>query len=558
MKKLLLETSFSKIYMIVMIIITLLLVGVYFSYAMFTVSKEKSNAISIVTGNLTYKLEVDGEESNKLVVPSGITKKFIVTLSNPNNRKARFNFYYLGNLKEGVDTGYIEENGYNITPVETGVNLEKDGTSGSSNTYIIRVSNITGEEITINLGVSVGLDYNDLSLPNDGHLFPKYEEKTLDKILEDNKVKIVDNKMFNYASNGIQYLNGELTEVNNQYVTNGLYKSEDEDGVSYFYRGNIDNNNVQFGTYDNDYYLYYVGDTGWEIYSQSLESCNDISNNYDINAECKQIKLASKGDKMYWKIIRINGDGSLRLIYNGINLSPNNSNITTSNYIGNGPYNLNDNNPKYSGYTYDNGTDSFIKKEVDTWYKNTLGSNSTYDSKVIEGRFCSDSSGYESAKYYNMVGDIFDKTDYLFSSIDRLDQFVTQYQKDNSPTLKCPETSESYGGSYRLKAGLITADELLMAGELYGVPNNGYISYAKPEHNRNFIFSTMTPGIFYERYLEQNGEVHNGVTVWSRAYNLDTNFAYSYRLLIRPVINIDISTSELLGDGTADNPYTLS
>ena len=47
MKKILLETSFSKIYMIVMIIITLLILGGYFSYAMLTVTKEKENAISI-------------------------------------------------------------------------------------------------------------------------------------------------------------------------------------------------------------------------------------------------------------------------------------------------------------------------------------------------------------------------------------------------------------------------------------------------------------------------------------------------------------------------------
>ena len=551
MKKLLLETSFSKIYMIVMIIITLLLVGGYFSYAMFTVSKEKSNAISIVTGSLTYKLEVDGKESNKLVVPSGITKKFIVTLSNPNNRVARFNFYYLGNLKEGVDTGYIEEDGYNITPVETGVNLEKDGTSGSSNTYIIRVSNTTGEEITINLGVSVGLDYNDLSLPNDGHLFPKYEEKTIDKILEDNKVKIIENKMFNYASNGIQYLNGELTEVNEKYVTNGLYKSEDEDGVSYFYRGNIDNNNVQFGTYDNDYYVYVNGAPGYEVYHQSLDSCNEFIKFTNRNEECKKIKLASKDDKMYWKILRINGDGSLRLIYNGTSATPTNNDLAHSFIIGSGPYNLSKDNPKYSGYTYDNGTDSFIKKEVDTWYKNTLGSNSYYDSKVIEGRFCSDSSGYESAEYYNMVGDIFDKTDYLFSSIDRLDQFVTQYQKDNSPTLKCPETSENYGGSYRLKAGLITADELLMAGEIYGVPNDGYLNL--DENNRNLYYSTMTPAIFYERTVSGS----NGITVFYEAYDLNSTFLNNYSNHIRPVINIDISTSELSGDGSSSNPYQL-
>ncbi len=205
MKKLLLETSFSKIYMIVMIITTLLILGGYFSYAMFTVSKEKSNAISIVTGNLTYKLEVDGKESNKLVVEPNSSKEFIVTLSNPNNRIARFNFYYVGNLPSGVDTGYIEEEGYNITPVETGINLEKDGTSGSSNTYIIRVSNITDEEITINLGVNVGLEYNDLSLPNDGHLFRKIINRgTVSEVIEDD----IMNRL-NYEDSEQTFVTGE-------------------------------------------------------------------------------------------------------------------------------------------------------------------------------------------------------------------------------------------------------------------------------------------------------------------------------------------------------------
>ena len=59
------------------------------------------------------------------------------------------------------------------------------------------------------------------------------------------------------------------------------------------------------------------------------------------------------------------------------------------------PYNISWDDPKYAGYTYDNGTDSFIKREVDTWYQNTLG-KSNYDRMVTSGRFCSDSSGYQS------------------------------------------------------------------------------------------------------------------------------------------------------------------
>ena len=211
MKKLLLETSFSKIYMIVMILISVLLIGGYFSYAMFTVSKEKSNAISIVTGNLTYKLEVDGEEGNTLTVPANSSKEFIVTLSNPNNRIARFNFYYLGDLLEGVDIGYIERDGYNPPPIETGINLEKVSTTGSSNTYIVRVANTTDSEISIDLGVSVGLDYNDLTLPSDGHLLRKITTRGLvSEVIEDdimNRLNYEDSEQtFVTGSNPYNYI----------------------------------------------------------------------------------------------------------------------------------------------------------------------------------------------------------------------------------------------------------------------------------------------------------------------------------------------------------------
>ncbi len=177
MKKLLLETSFSKIYMIVMIIITLLILGGYFSYAMFTVSKEKGNAISIVTGNLEYKLTVDGEDSNKLTVESNSSKEFIITLSNPNNIKARFNFYYIGEEPSYTKIGYIVEEGMNIPPLEVGTTLEKVNSIGSSNTYIVRVINNSGSPIEFTLGVNVGLDYNDLSLPSNGHLLEEITDK---------------------------------------------------------------------------------------------------------------------------------------------------------------------------------------------------------------------------------------------------------------------------------------------------------------------------------------------------------------------------------------------
>ena len=153
----------------------------------------------------------------------------------------------------------------------------------------------------------------------------KYVPLTTQEILEDNEVQEEKTQMFNYASNGGYFdMSGGSQSTNPEYVTNGLYSMEDEDGTSYYFRGNVTNNNVQFGTYEEDYYVY---DNGG-FYYQSLESCKEANVGYED--ECTQVKLASKGDKMYWKIVRINGDGSLRLIYNGTSVNPDNSDLSHS------------------------------------------------------------------------------------------------------------------------------------------------------------------------------------------------------------------------------------
>ena len=80
--------------------------------------------------------------------------------------------------------------------------------------------------------------------------------------------------------------NKGTVDVNNVATTDeGLYKTEDDFGDSYFYRGDVKNNNVYFGGY-------------------------------------------------YWKIVRTNGDNSIRLIYSGetIDASENNAFINNTTY----------------------------------------------------------------------------------------------------------------------------------------------------------------------------------------------------------------------------------
>ena len=361
----------------------------------------------------------------------------------------------------------------------------------------------------------------------------KYVPLTTQKILEDNELQEEKTNMFNYASNG-NYTNSSYDELNDpEYVTNGLYSTEDEDGTSYYFRGAVDNN-VQFGEYTEDYYVYNYSSR----YFQSLETCQEYNSRC---SESNRVKLASAGDKMYWKIVRVNGDGSLRLIYNGTSVTHPEftDDISTSNSVGISPYNLEYNDQKYAGYTYDNGTDSFIKKEVDTWYKNALG-NTIYDSKIIEGRFCSDSSGYKPASEYGFSG--MDGIN-IFASYDRLGQALASYAKPNNPTLKCPSTSESYGGSYQLKAGLITADELVLAGESTYVVGNSYLNPGDSE----MYYWSMTPAYF------DRGRAY----VWDEYDNL-SNGGVDHIDAVRPVINVTTDNGFTSGDGTASSPYTLS
>ena len=374
----------------------------------------------------------------------------------------------------------------------------------------------------------------------------KYVPLTTEEILEDNELQEETTNMFDYASNG-SYISSFDPDNGPQYgsepsqVTNGLFSMEDEDGTSYYYRGAVDNNNVQFGEYQSDYYVYNYGSR----YFQSLETCQEYNSSC---SESNRVKLASAGDKMYWKIVRVNGDGSLRLIYNGTSATPDNSDLAHSYAVGVTSYNLEYNDPKYTGYTYDrntNETDSFIKKEVDTWYKNALG-NTVYDAMVNGGRFCSDSSGYKNASEYDIseekMGNLTEV--YMYSSMgDRLANFQKNSPGNNAPTLKCPSTEETYGGSYRLKAGLITADELTLAGESMMVLGNSYLNPGESD----YWYWSMSPAVFDIGYA----------TVWYEDGSLRDIRVDDY-YAVRPVINVTTDNGFTSGDGTASNPYVIS
>ena len=111
---------------------------------------------------------------------------------------------------------------------------------------------------------------------------------------------------------------------------------------------------------------------------------------YAGNTTNNWVKFAN----FYWRIIRTNADGSVRMLYSGT------SHNTTAGYINSASIAFSDtvNNPMYVGYMYGttgslasnrtNTNDSTIKKAIDTWYESNLTSYASYLSTTAV--YCND------------------------------------------------------------------------------------------------------------------------------------------------------------------------
>jgi len=372
----------------------------------------------------------------------------------------------------------------------------------------------------------------------------------------------------------------------------GLYAAEDDDGMSYYYRGNIQNN-----------YVSYAG--------------------------------------FLWRIIRRNGDGSVRMIYQGKSVTDKANPVTMV-------YNTSYWNPTFVGYMY---TEDFEKKEgtVDTNYidfnKNTtyyFGTSYTFDSTTerfqlsgemksgtweamhldaqnkyyytcfgtsetstcpvlmkITGYVNSQQAkvkfiSYSSKSYESAVENTTSSTaklkldswyetnilnkkdsnnksyaDYLSDEIFCNDRSITSgdgfnlapttyygaYTRLNSkrtPSLKCPQPNDKFttgsskgNGALKYPVALITADEVALAG--------GAMDRANEKYYLNFgvDYYTMSPSYFYSfRRVVRIFDV--SMTGMISNANATSSFG------IRPVLNLKSDVKIISGNGTALSPYQVS
>ena len=273
------------------------------------------------------------------------------------------------------------------------------------------------------------------------------------------------------------------------------------------------------------------------------------------------VKFGKEGDKdIYWRIIRINGDGSIRMIYSGTTAPTKSTKVVmtgTGTQISESSFNSSNNNPSYVGYMFTegqqhgNGTSSTIKTAIDNWYKTTtLETDATTKELVSQDQiFCNDRSATtsDSGTPGEISGSMSTSTTYYYGAYVRL---ITK----KSPQLKCPTESDKFTSrkssignkALTYPVGLITADEVAMAGGVYGnsTANTSYYLYTSE------YYWPGSPSDFYSAYSRASefDMIPDG-----RIYANLVNSSHG----ARPVVSLS-SEAKLSGNGTYSKPYTVS
>ena len=314
----------------------------------------------------------------------------------------------------------------------------------------------------------------------------------------------------NITSNGVK--NGFDAAAT---TAEGIFEMEDDYGTSYYYRGAVENNYVKFAGF-------------------------------------------------YWRIIRVNGDGSLRIIYDGNQAYANGAN-NAGRFINTGTkYNTNYNDNKYVGWMYGpagtttstskeeaqtNIEDSTIKGVVDAWYKTNIADKG-YGSAVSDTLFCNDRTtpGKASTGWSSDTGLGYGTQVTAYGATVRTKVWNSVA---SALTFKCPQKNDAFtvndttkgNGALTYPVGLITADEIVAAGSgKYNTVNRKYYLY-----NPSTWYWSLSPYYF----SGTSSSVFNVVTSGQLG-----NYFVNGVGAVAPVINLSSEyVKTLRGTGTMTYPY---
>ncbi|MDO4341262.1 MAG: hypothetical protein Q4C44_00770 [bacterium] len=301
---------------------------------------------------------------------------------------------------------------------------------------------------------------------------------------------------------------------------------------------------------------------------------------------------------MCWRIVRVTGDGSIKLVlynYNGLT----DTNTTRSSYspcsvtgtnlayirLGGTLY-FNYNNNMYdnayiglmygttgaSSYavTHANNNASLMVSTLNNWYQNVLVKQSGFNANhLADTIWCNDKNVITNTSYdpWNLQTN---GTNFGYGTNSNYYQTTQRlYQRVNNiviaaPSLVCPNDNNGgklskftvndtkYGNGALngyAKIGLLTADELAFAGSMYGKNNTTFYLY---QNSSAEFWWTISPGDFWSCsrlwYVSKNGNLaYDGYVAPS-----------SPNVAVRPSISLLSKVKITSGSGTSSSPYKIS
>ena len=562
----------------ILVVASLLVVVLSVTLAYFTaqiIGEGKNISVSSADLKIVFT-DTDGNIEGSNITPGWSNSKTF-TVKNESNGTYKYDII----IKDLVNTfktyKYLQ---YKITSTDGGYNmtyysyLPKSSTKedvalayeisidkGKTHTYTIEIKYVNDEYVdqSIDMGQSLsGTIYI--------REFTKPTMKLTDKLMADN------------PTIGTRTTFTAFTETN----TGTLYKATEQIGTNeskdvYYFAGDAKNNWVKFGKTTESSCTYkgkeviYANMTNQttktpenETECTSTNICNVNRNGlYAVGlteSECSGMDGAkwitekatwngTSTKDIYWRIIRTNADGSIKLLYAGT--SPD----TEKAYIGMSAFNTSYNDPMYVGYKYGttgslennrlNTNDSTIKTYIDNWYKNNLTAYTKYLSK--DAVYCNDRNlasehGYsttDSFRYY---------------SLERI-------RTNKQPTYNCINMRDAFSvnntsAKLDYPVGLMTIDELSYAGGETGEPLTAPYIWYYTNANGESSYASAT---FWS--LSPSGWFSSGSYVWfvlgSGSPGILGEGGIFYSLAVRPSVSLLSCNLISRRNGSPENPYVV-
>ena len=565
----------------ILVVASLLVVVLSVTLAYFTaqiIGKGKNVTINSADLKIIFT-DSDGAISGSNIEPGwSDTKTF--TIENKSNETYKYNIVIQDLVNTFVTKEYLQ---YKITSTNGGYNMTEFKDVPKSE---IATDTILAYSVSIPVGVTqsytIEIKYtNDESVDQSIDMNKKLSGKLF--ITEGSKPTLIsqileDNPTRNTRSNNNNGTNDFATPLTTT-TTGTLFKStESITGITdtpkevYYYAGNTTNNWVKFGTtksciYNNSEVYYADLSSGTMVIRRPHNQEECLSSNVCTLGDLKGVgvtddictgnggtltgeKASFEGEKpLYWRIIRTNHDGSIRLLYVGT--SPD----TTTGNIGTSAFNTSRNSPKYVGYKYgedtsldtirNNTTDSTIKAFIDSWYENNLTAYTKYIS--TEAVYCNDRE-LASGQTYSTTSSF----DYV--SWERI-------KTNKQPTYNCTNMSDAFSvnntsAKLDYPVSLMTADEIAFAGGVaYTTMNTPYawfISNSAGTQVSTTDWWSLSPSSWSSGW--------NGSSTYFWSWDSDNAYLNSSivgTLGVRPVIYLKSCIKYSTGNGTSETPYEI-